>query len=196
MEPRVDRRLAAVLVADLVGYSRLMEADELGTLSAMSERRSDIIAPALAAHGGRLVKEMGDGFLVEFASAVKAVEAALAIQDAMLTANRALDETQRLVLRIGINLGDVIGQGEDIFGEGVNIAARLEGLATPGGLCVSAKVHEEVAGKLDCRFEDMGAVPVKNISRPTELPGAPAPPRIRPPALPRPGRPEPDARCS
>ena len=136
------RRLAAIAVADVVGYSRLMEADEVGTLAALKQRRTEILEPAVRAHGGRIVKLMGDGVLIEFASAVNAVKAALELQAKFAEANGALPESRRIVLRIGINLGDVIGEGSDIYGDGVNIAARLEALAEPGGICISAKVHE------------------------------------------------------
>jgi TolB-like protein/Tfp pilus assembly protein PilF len=162
----LERRLAAVLMADVVGYSRLMEEDEAGTLAALKERRTSILDPVLRAHGGRIVKLMGDGVLVEFNSAVNAAAGALALQREMAEANEQLPPQRRIVLRIGINLGDVIGEGADIYGEGVNIAARLEAVAQPGGICVSAKVYEEVRGKLDCAFEDIGEQTVKNISRP------------------------------
>jgi len=162
----VERRLAAVLVADVVGYSRLMEEDESGTLASLRARLATIFEPVARAHGGRIVKEMGDGVLVEFSSAVNAVAGALELQKRTEEANEPLPAARRIVLRIGINLGDVIGEGGDIFGEGVNIAARLEALAEPGGTCISAKVHEEVNGKLACAFEDMGEQAVKNISRP------------------------------
>ncbi len=162
----MERRLAAVLIADVVGYSRLMEEDEAGTLAALTERRASILEPTVRAHAGRIVKVMGDGVLIEFGSAVNAVAGALELQRRMAEANEPLPDTRRIVLRIGINLGDVIGEGEDIYGEGVNIAARLEALAEPGGTCISAKVHEEVHGKLSCTFEDMGEQTVKNIARP------------------------------
>ena len=144
-EDRVHRRLAAIVVADVVGYSRLMELDEAGTLAALKGRRTTILQPTVGAHGGRIVKVMGDGVLIEFASAVNAVNAALELQGKMAEANEPLPEHRRFVLRIGINLGDVIGEGSDVYGDGVNIAARLEAMAEPGGVCVSAKVAEEVA---------------------------------------------------
>ncbi|MFN0192534.1 MAG: adenylate/guanylate cyclase domain-containing protein [Aestuariivirga sp.] len=165
----MERRLAALVVADVAGYSRLMEADEAGTLAALKERRTFILEPTVLAHGGRVVKLMGDGVLVEFASAINAVAGALEFQRKMKDANAPLPAARRIDFRIGINLGDVIGEGEDIYGEGVNIAARLEALAEPGGVCISAKVHEEVRGKLDCAFEDMGEQSVKNISRPVRV---------------------------
>jgi TolB-like protein/Tfp pilus assembly protein PilF len=163
------RRLAAILVADVVGYSRLMEADETGTLAALKQRREAILGPMVRAHGGRVVKFMGDGVLVEFASAVKAVEAALELQRRMAEANEPLPEDRRIVLRIGINLGDVIGDGSDIYGDGVNIAARLEALAQPGGICISAKVHEETRGKIDVTFEHAGEQQLKNIVAPVKI---------------------------
>ena len=129
---RVQRRLAAIAVADVVGYIRLMEADEAGTLAALKQRRKTILEPMVRDHGGRIVKVMGDGVLIEFASAVNAVDAALELQAKMAEANRPVAEDRHIVLRIGINLGDVIGDGSDIYGDGVNIAARLEALAEPG----------------------------------------------------------------
>ena len=164
--PSVARRLSAILVADVVGYSRLMEADEGGTLAALKERRASVFEPVAAAHSGRIVKEMGDGFLIEFGSAAGAVAGALEFQRRSAEENDRLPADRRIVLRIGINLGDVIEEGGDIYGEGVNIAARLESLAEPGGICISAKVHDEVRGKLPATFEDMGEQTVKNISRP------------------------------
>jgi len=162
----VQRHLAAILVADVVGYSRLMEADETGTLAALKERRAGILEPVVKAHGGRVVKVMGDGVLVEFASAVKAVEAALELQEKFAKANEGINDDRRILLRIGINLGDVIGEGSDIYGDGVNIAARLEALAKPGGICVSRNVHEQVATKVAAAFEDLGEQQLKNIAAP------------------------------
>jgi TolB-like protein/class 3 adenylate cyclase/Flp pilus assembly protein TadD len=161
----VQRRLAAILIADVVGYSRLMEADEAGTLALLRERRTSVLDPTVRENSGRIVKVMGDGVLLEFASAINAVTAALQLQRRMTEANAHLPESRHIVLRIGINLGDVIGEAQDIYGDCVNIAARLEALAEPGGVCISAKVHEEVAGKLACAFEDIGEQAVKNISR-------------------------------
>ena len=159
---RTVRRLAAIMVADVVGYSSLMETDEAGTLASLRERRQTILQPVVRAHEGRVVKVMGDGVLVEFASAVNAVNAAIELQGKMRHANESLPDARRIVLRIGINLGDVIGEGSDIYGEGVNIAARLEVFADPGGICVSGKVHEEVRGKIGMAFEDMGEQALKN----------------------------------
>ena len=134
----MNRRLAAILVADVVGYSRLMEIDEVGTLSALRSRRTAILEPTVRAHAGRIVKVMGDGVLVEFGSAVNAVAGAVDLQRKMADANENLPEARRIILRIGINLGDVIGEGSDVYGEGVNVAARLETLAEPGSICISA----------------------------------------------------------
>jgi TolB-like protein/Flp pilus assembly protein TadD len=165
-EERVQRRLAAVLIADVVGYSRLMEADEAGTLAALKERRKGTVEPLVREHKGRIVKVMGDGVLVEFASAVNALACAIALQKAMAEVNAGLPENRRIEIRIGINLSDLIGEGSDIYGDGVNVAARLESLAVPGGICVSSKVHDEVSGKLPFMAEDLGEVSLKNISRP------------------------------
>lgn len=156
---RLQRRLAAILAADIVGYSRLVGKDEEGTLSRLKSFRGDTFDRAVAAHGGRIVKTMGDGWLVEFASAVDAVRCAAALQDGKTT------ETP-FRLRIGVNLGDVVIDGDDILGDGVNIASRLEGLAEPGGICISAKVFDEVGGKVDIAFEDIGTHHFKNIERP------------------------------
>jgi class 3 adenylate cyclase len=165
----MDRRLAAILVADVVGYSRLMEADEPGTVAAMKERRKAILEPIVRAHGGRIVKLMGDGVLVEFASAVKAVEAALELQGKMAEANESIPEERRILLRIGINLGDIIGEGIDIYGDGVNIAARLEQIAEPGGIVVSDKIRSEVRGKIAPQLEDLGEKSLKNLAEPVRV---------------------------
>ncbi len=163
------RRLAAILVADVVGYSRSMEHDEAGTLAVLKERQKSIIEPAAASFGGRIVKLMGDGVLVEFTSAVNAVKAALELQTKFSQANETSPEPLRFKLRIGINLGDVVGEGSDIFGDGVNVASRLEGLAEPEGICISAKVHDEVVGKIECHFEDGGEQKLKNLSKPVRI---------------------------
>lgn len=162
----VHRRLAAILVADVVGYSRLMETDEAGTLAALKERWKVIVQPVVRSHGGRIVKLMGDGVLVEFASAVNAVNGALELQEKFADANESLPEVRHIVLRIGINLGDIVSEGSDVYGDGVNIAARLEPLAEPGGLCISAKVYEEARGKIHVSFQDMGEQALKNIAAP------------------------------
>jgi adenylate cyclase len=160
-----ERRLAAILIADVAGFSRLMGADEVGTLSALKADLKQIVEPELAAHGGRLVKSLGDGFLAEFSSAVDAVACAVGIQCAMLWRNRELPEDRRIQFRAGINIGDIIIENGDILGDGVNVAARLEGLAEPGGVCVSAAVHEQVRDKLPFAFADRGDQTLKNIAR-------------------------------
>jgi len=161
----MERRLAAIFAADVVGYSRLMGADEAGTLTALRGHREALIEPAIADHRGRIVKLMGDGVLAEFASAVNAAECAIAIQAGMAERNAGIPADRRLAFRIGINLGDVIVEGDDIYGDGVNIAARIEGLAEPGGVCISGNVHEQIVGKLDLTFEDLGEPALKNIDR-------------------------------
>jgi TolB-like protein/Flp pilus assembly protein TadD len=168
-DERAKRRLAAIAVADVVGYSRLMETDESGTLAALKERRKTVLEPIVRGHAGRIVKVMGDGVLMEFASAVNAVEAALELQEKMAEANALLSEDRRIHLRVGINLGDIIGDGSDVYGDGVNVAARLEALAQPGGICVSAKVRDELRGKGSHVFEDMGEVELKNIVSPVRV---------------------------
>jgi adenylate cyclase len=165
----VQRRLAAILAADVVGYSRLMEQDEAGTLAALKERRKAILDPLMAVHRGRIVKVMGDGVLVEFSSAVNAVACAVELQKRMAAANDGLPEERRILLRVGINLGDVLVEGGDLYGDGVNVAARLEGLADPGGICVSAKVHDEVCRKLDVLFDDAGEQTLKNMAEPLRI---------------------------
>ncbi len=168
-EERVQRRLAAILVADVVAYSRLMEKDEAGTLARLKALRADLIDPRIAADGGRIVKTMGDGLLVEFPSAVDAVRNALDIQAVMARRNADLAEDHRMEFRVGINLGDVIIEGDDIHGDGVNVAARLEGLCEPGGVYVSGSVFDQVAGKLDAWFDDLGEQTVKNLARPVRV---------------------------
>jgi adenylate cyclase len=162
----VQRRLAAILAADVVGYSRLMAADEAGTLAALKEHRRTLIDPAIARHNGRMVKLMGDGALVEFASVVDAIACAAEIQEAMAARNADVAETQAIIFRIGINLGDVIVEGDDIYGSGVNVAARLEGLAEPGGICVSGIAYDTAHDKLDFVFESLGEQKVKNFDQP------------------------------
>jgi adenylate cyclase len=166
-EARTNRRLAAILAADVVGYSRLMGADEAGTLAALKRHREGLFDPTIAAHSGRVVKLIGDGTLVEFASVVDAVNCAIAVQRAI--AAEADRPGPRIVLRIGINLGDIIIDGDDIYGDGVNIAARLEPLAEPGGVCVSSIVNESVGARVEAAFADAGEVEVKNINRPIRI---------------------------
>jgi adenylate cyclase len=165
----MERRLAAIVAADVVGYSRLMGEDEPGTLSAIGALRSDVIGPAIAARGGRLVKAMGDGFLLEFASAVEAVECALEVQDRV---GQMTDETkvaQSIELRIGVNVGDVMVEDGDVFGDGVNVAARLEGLSDPGGVLLSRSAYDQVRDKVQYVFEDLGERALKNIARPVQV---------------------------
>ena len=163
---RDERRLAAILAADVAGYSRLMGEDESGTLARLRAHRRDLIDPEIAARRGRIVKTTGDGILVEFPSVVEAVECAVAIQRGMIERNADTSEGQRIELRAGINVGDIVVEDGDIFGDGVNVAARLEALAEPGGICVSARVREDAAGRLDLEFEDLGEQNLKNIARP------------------------------
>ncbi len=161
------RRLCVILAADVAGYCRLMGADEDGTLSALMAHRRELIDPAIAGHAGRIVKTTGDGLLVEFASVVDAVRCAIDIQRGMAERNKTVTQDRRLAFRIGLNLGDVIVQNGDLYGDGVNVAARLEALAEPGGICLSASAHEQVQDKIAAvRFEDLGEHRVKNIARP------------------------------
>src|SRR5580658_8325688 len=184
---RAERRLAAILAADVAGYSRLMGEDEEGTLAALKAIRRELTDPKIKEHRGRIVKTTGDGLLVEFASVVDAVRCAVDVQREMALRNAAVAAERRIEFRIGINLGDIIIDGDDIFGDGVNVAARLETLAEPGGICVSRVVRDQVRDKLAFAFEDMGEQQVKNIARPVRAhriridqgptaPPAPAPP--------------------
>ncbi len=168
-EQRVNRRLAAILAADVVGYSRLMGADEAGTLAALKRHREAVFDPAVAAHNGRIVKLIGDGVIAEFGSVVDAVSCALSVQRSSATTLDRSASQPTIVLRIGVNLGDVIIEGDDIYGDGVNIAARLEPLAEPGGICVSSIVNESVGNRIDVRFQDGGEISVKNIDRPIRV---------------------------
>jgi adenylate cyclase len=163
------RRLAAILAADVVGYSRLMGKDEAGTLARLKALRKNLVQPKITERKGRVVKLMGDGLLAEFASVVEAVQCAFDIQQSMTGREADMPQEHRIELRIGVNLGDVIVEGDDIYGDGVNIAARLEGQAEPGGICISGKVYEEVRDKLDAAFEDMGEREVKNIRKPVRV---------------------------
>jgi class 3 adenylate cyclase len=165
----VERKLAAILAADVVGYSRLMGLDEEGTHEQLKAHRRELFDPKITEHRGRIVKTTGDGLLVEFASVIDAVRCAVEVQRGMAERNADLDPDRRLDFRIGINLGDIIIDGDDIYGDGVNVAARLEGLAEPGGIYVSRVVRDQVRDKLDFGFEDMGAQSVKNISRPIRV---------------------------
>src|SRR5215469_13054325 len=160
------RRLAAILAADVVGYSRKMQADEAGTLAALKSRRTEILQPLVSKHRGRIIKVMGDGVLVEFSSAVEAVSCAVALQKAMAAANEGAEESRQVVLRIGINLGDVMVEGSDLYGDGVNIAARLEALADPGGVLLSGTAYDYVRNKINVGFDDLGSRSLKNIAEP------------------------------
>jgi len=169
VEERTQRRLAAILAADVVGYSGLMEQDEAGTMTALAERRKAVWEPLLAKYRGRIVRLMGDGTLAEFASAVDAVQCAVDVQRAMKEASRKLSDDRAIVLRIGLNLGDVIVEGDDLYGDGVNVAARLEGMADPGGICLSAAIHQQVERLLPFAFKDLGDQALKNIARPVRV---------------------------
>ena len=160
-EQGVTRRLAAVLAADIVGYTRLMEQDTDGTVAAWHAAREDVIDPCIAEHAGRIVKHTGDGFLAEFPSVQNAVKCAVTMQEGL--AAKPID------FRMGVNLGDIIDDGEDIHGEGVNIAARIESLAEPGGVCVSGDVHNQVRNRLELTFDDLGDKEVKHVSRPVRV---------------------------
>ncbi len=169
MSEGTQRRLAAIVSADVVGYSRLMGVSELGTLRALRGHRTELFDPLIDDHGGRVVKTMGDGLLLEFPSVVEAVACALAVQEGMAQRNEDIPDDKRLVFRIGVNLGDIIIEGEDILGDGVNIAARLQEIAAPGGICISRRVYEDVEDRLEAAFEDRGEATLKNIARPVRV---------------------------
>ncbi|MGO9609983.1 MAG: alpha/beta fold hydrolase [Verrucomicrobiia bacterium] len=170
MEPaRAERHLAAILAADVAGYSRLMGSDEDGTLTRLKDHRSKVWDPALAQHRGRIANTAGDSILAEFGSVVDAVGCALAVQKAMLAQNAEVAPDRRLEFRIGINLGEVLTDGRDIFGDGVNVAARLEGIADRGGICISRQVLDQIEGKLDLSYRELGRQNLKNIARPVEV---------------------------
>ena len=168
-EERVERRLTAILAADVVGYSRLMGVDEEGTLAALKMLRREVADPKIKEHRGRIVHTTGDGLLGEFASVVDAVRCAVEVQREMAARNADVPAERRIDFRIGVNLGDIIIDENDIFGDGVNVAARLEALAEPGGICVSRVVRDQVRDKLAISFEDMGEQQVKNIARPVRV---------------------------
>ena len=161
-----QRRLAAIVSADVAGYSRLMGRDESGTLAALKELRREVVDPRIARHNGRIVKTTGDGLLLEFASVVDAVRCVIEVQTAMAEKTADFPEDRRIAFRTGINVGDIIIDGDDIFGDGVNVAARLQDSRPPGGICVSSRVHDDVRDRLDASFADMGAQTLKNIARP------------------------------
>ena len=166
MPDRVDRRLAAVFAGDIVAYSRLMEADEEGTLRQLKACRRELVDPKISEHRGRIVKTTGDGILVEFGSAVDAARCAAEIQRGMAEKNVGVPQNSRIEFRIGIHVGDIIIDENDIFGDGVNIAARLEGIAEAGGVCISDDTHRQIRGKVDYEFDFLGAQTLKNISEP------------------------------
>ncbi|GEP61892.1 adenylate/guanylate cyclase domain-containing protein [Reyranella soli] len=190
-----QRRLAAIVSADVAGYSRLMGRDESGTLAALKAIRQEVVDPAIAKHGGRIVKTTGDGLLLEFPSVVNAVRCAIEVQTAMADRGAEIAEDRRFALRIGINLGDIIVEGDDIFGDGVNVAARLQEIAPAGGICISSRVHDDVRDRLDTAFDDGGTQALKNIARPIQVwrwhPGLTALPEPvpAPTALPLPDKP-------
>jgi class 3 adenylate cyclase len=163
--PKIERRLAAIMVADVAGYSRLMGIDEVGTHNALKDHGRERIDPTIARHNGRVIRTVGDGLLVEFASVVDAVGCAVAIQRAMLAFNQGVHTDRQIILRIGINIGDIIVDGGDVFGDGVNVAARLEALCEPGGVCISRSANEQVRNKLSLGFADLGERTVKNIAQ-------------------------------
>ena len=165
---RERRKLAAIMVLDAVGYSRLMERDESGTLSILTEHRTARLEPALGRHGGRLVKLIGDGALAEFASVVDALNAAIEFQRAMTRANLDRPDDQRISFRIGIHVGDVIIDGDDLYGDGVNVASRLEGQAQPGGILISGNARDAVLNRASAEFLDLGRLTLKNIQRPVQ----------------------------
>ena len=168
-EQRVQRRLAAILAADVVGYSRMMREDESGTLAQLKTHRKEVFDPRVAEYNGRIVKTTGDGVLVEFTSAVDATECAIKVQRALARRNEDVPEGHRIELRIGINLGDIIVDGDDIYGDGVNVAARLEGLCDPGEVYASAAVFDQIEGKIEAAFDDLGEHTVKNIDKPISV---------------------------
>jgi adenylate cyclase len=163
------RRLAAILAADVAGYSRLMGADEEGTHERLKAHRRELVDPKISEHSGRIVKTTGDGMLAEFASVVDAVRCAVEVQRGMIDREAGMPEDRRIRFRIGINLGDIIVDGDDIFGDGVNVAARLEALAEPGGICISRTVRDQIRDKLAYAFQDLGEQSVKNIARPVRV---------------------------
>jgi TolB-like protein len=168
-EQRVERRLAAILAGDVVGYSRLMGVDEEGTLARLNAHRREFLDPTIAEHRGRIVKRTGDGILIEFSSAVDAVRCAIQQQLGMAQRNERVPGEQRIELRVGVHVGDIITEEGDIFGDGVNIAARLESIARPGGICISDDAYRQVRGKLDANFQDSGEQELKNITRPVRV---------------------------
>src|SRR5260221_8777533 len=168
-QDRIERRLAAILAADVAGYSRLTGVDEEGTHVQLQDHLRTLVDPKIAEHRGRVVKNTGDGMLAEFSSVVDAVRCALDVQRGMAERNVGVPDEKRIEFRMGINVGDIIIDRGDIFGDGVNVAARLEGLAKPGGICISDDAHRQVRGKFDVTFEDAGERQLKNIARPVRV---------------------------
>src|SRR5450631_4623516 len=166
---RVERRLAAVLAADVAGYSRLMGRDEEGTLAQLKSFRKSLVDPAISEHRGRIVKTTGDGMLAEFASAVDAARCAIEVQRGMAEQNTGVPQEPKIEFRIGIHLGEIIIDDNDIFGDGVNIAARLESIAVPGGISISRAVHDQVRDRINVCFDDKGEIALKNIARPVQV---------------------------
>ena len=169
MSSPTQRRLAAIVSADVVGYSRLMGIDEVGTLAALRAHRVDLIDPKIAEHGGRIVKTMGDGLLLEFPSVVNATACAIEVQQEMVARNDAVEDDKRITFRIGVHVGDIIIEGEDILGDGVNIAARVETLAEPGGMAITGRVHDDIRDRIENPFTDTGEHSLKNIARPVRV---------------------------
>jgi TolB-like protein/class 3 adenylate cyclase len=196
-QPKVERKFSAIVVADVVSYSRLMGTDEAGTLARLKAHRRELIDPKIAEHGGRVIKTTGDGILIGFPSVIEAVRCAVEVQRGMVDRNTVVPRDKRIEFRVGVNLGDIIVEGKDIYGDGVNIAARLQGLAEPGGICVSRLVRDNIRDKLPYEFVDLGEQTVKNIARPVRVFGlaakavaalpqittAPPPPSSRRPAI-------------
>src|SRR5215472_10452402 len=166
---RVERRLSAIFASDIVGYSRLMEADEEGTLARLNAHRREFLEPTITRNRGRIVKRTGDGVLIEFISAVDAARCAVDIQRGMGERNAGVPPERRIEVRIGIHVGDIMIEDDDIFGDGVNIAARLEGIAQPGGICISDDAYRQMRGKIDVNFQDSGEQELKNIARPVRV---------------------------
>jgi adenylate cyclase len=168
-EQRTQRRLAALMAADVPDYSRLMEQDEQGTMAVLKSRREEVLDPLVSKHAGRIFKFTGDGVLVEFMSAVNAVQCAIELQRNMAEANSGLPEDHRIVLRVGVSLGDVIVEGSDLYGDGVNISCRLQGIVEPGGILISGMAFDYVRNKVKSIFEDLGSQNLKNISEPVRV---------------------------
>jgi adenylate cyclase len=183
---RAERRLAAILAADVAGYSRLMGADEEDTLARLKAHRRELIDPKIGEHRGRIVKTTGDGILIEFPSVVEAISCAVAVQRGMVERNAGTPQDRRIAFRIGVNLGDIIVEDGDIHGDGVNIAARLEGIAEPGGICISEDAFRQVRGKVDAEFDDIGEQSLKNIAHPLRVYSVVLPKPVKAPASPLP----------